>query len=120
MKHGARHEKQTTERQSRGCAVFCIGNCYRYFVSSSFTSLVDNMIRVYEFTATSLDYGQLLIRYEYSEADPSVGLDETYDWFAFEENTNKDVTYELDRDEQKYIFKQVKQHYKEVCEDFSQ
>ena len=78
------------------------------------------MIRVYEFTATSLDYGQLLIRYEYSEADPSVGLDETYDWFAFEENTNKDVTYELDRDEQKYIFRQVKQHYKEVCEDFSQ
>lgn len=73
------------------------------------------MTRVYEFTATSLDYGQLLIRYEYSEADPSVGLDETYDWFAFEENTNKDVTYELDRDEQKYIFRQVKQHYKEVC-----
>ena len=31
----------------------------------------------------SIDYGYLTVEFDYFESDDSVGLSETYDWFAY-------------------------------------
>ena len=70
----------------------------------------------YQTEVHSLDYGYLTVEYDYFEADDSVGLSETYDWFAYTDGT--DVTYELTAADQAFIYAQIKKHHAEMLEDF--
>ena len=72
----------------------------------------------------SLSYGYLLVEYDYFDADYSVGLSETYDWFAYtveafeSEPAGTDVTYELTAADQASIYAQIKKHHSTMLEDF--
>jgi hypothetical protein len=72
----------------------------------------------------SIDYGYLTVEYDYFESDESVGLSETYDWFAYttedfeDEPKGTDVTYELSADDQAFIYAQIKKHHIAMLEDF--
>lgn len=71
----------------------------------------------------SIDYGYLQVKYEYHESDYSVGLDETFDWFAYtvedfeDEPAGTDVTYELSAADQASITAQIKKHFYQLGED---
>jgi len=79
----------------------------------------------YTLEVSSIDYGYLLVEYDYFDEDASVGLGETYDWFAYtteafeNEPAGTDVTYELSPKDQIYILIQMRKHYRAMMEDFS-
>jgi len=79
----------------------------------------------YKTEVSSLDYGYLLVEYDYFDEDASVGLGETYDWFAYtteafeDEPAGTDVTYELSVKDQHDILVQLKKHHRAMLEDFS-
>ena len=72
----------------------------------------------------SIDYGYLTVEYDYFEEDQSVGLSETYDWFAYtveafeSEPAGTEVTYELTAADQASIYAQIKKHHITMLEDF--
>jgi hypothetical protein len=72
----------------------------------------------------SIDYGYLLVEFDYFEADDSVGLSEVYDWFAYtteafeDEPAGTEVTYELTAADQALIYAQIKKHHIAMLEDF--
>lgn len=77
----------------------------------------------YKTEVSSFDYGYLLVEYDYFESDDSVGLGETYDWFAYtveafeDEPAGTDVTYELSAKDQHDILVQLKKHHRAMLED---
>ena len=70
----------------------------------------------------SIDYGYLTVEFDYFESDDSVGLSETYDWFAYtteafeDEPAGTDVTYELSAEDQAFIYAQIKKHHSTMME----
>lgn len=78
----------------------------------------------YQTEVHSIDYGYLLVEYDYFEPDDSVGLSEVYDWFAYtveafeDEPAGIEVTYELTAADQASIYAQIKKHHIAILEDF--
>ena len=78
----------------------------------------------YQTEVHSIDYGYLLVKYDYFEPDDSVGLSETFDWFAYtveafeDEPAGTEVTYELTAADQASIYAQIKKHHIAMLEDF--
>ena len=76
----------------------------------------------YTIEVHSIDYGYLTVEFDYFEADDSVGLSETYDWFAYtveafeDEPAGTDVTYELTAEDQAFIYAQIKKHHSTMLE----